>query len=189
MPFPYVRQITTNSGEELSKHIVRHFSFSYHMTKNNYATTKREHLGRAVAQAISRLLPSAAVRFRSRVKSCEICGGHSGIGVGFLLVLRFPLSLLHYTNWTTIIAISLIVDWYNRQINGHNSSGLGSARAPLEASFLSWYSWQEYRRHEKKEEGSCEHFHKRRITFLNLVFRFMNEFLLATQCAVHPPLI
>jgi hypothetical protein len=31
--------------------------------------------------------------FRGRVRSCGICGGKSGIGAGFLRVLRFPLPI------------------------------------------------------------------------------------------------
>jgi hypothetical protein len=48
--------------------------------------------GRAIAQAVSRWLATAAARVRARVWSCGICGGQSGAGAGFLRVLRFPLS-------------------------------------------------------------------------------------------------
>jgi hypothetical protein len=50
-------------------------------------------LGRAIAQAVSRWLPTAAARVRVRVWSCEICGGQSGAGADFLRVLRFPLPI------------------------------------------------------------------------------------------------
>jgi hypothetical protein len=56
---------------------------------------------RAIVQAVSRWLPTAA----ARVWSCEICGGQSGAGAGFLRVLRFPLPILHSTNCSTIILI------------------------------------------------------------------------------------
>jgi hypothetical protein len=46
---------------------------------------------RAIAQAVSRWLPTAAARVRVRDWSCGICGGQSGAGAGFLPVLRFPL--------------------------------------------------------------------------------------------------
>jgi hypothetical protein len=36
---------------------------------------------------------SAAARVRARVWSSGICGGQSGAGAGFLLVLRFPLPI------------------------------------------------------------------------------------------------
>jgi hypothetical protein len=49
---------------------------------------------RDIAQAVSRLLPTAAARVRARVRSCGICGGPSGIGADILLVLRFPLPVL-----------------------------------------------------------------------------------------------
>jgi hypothetical protein len=49
--------------------------------------------GRAIAQAVSRWLPTAAARVRSRVWSSGICGGQNGAGAGFLRVLRFPLPI------------------------------------------------------------------------------------------------
>jgi hypothetical protein len=50
-------------------------------------------IGRAIAQAVSRWLPTAAARVRARVWSSGICGGQSGAGGGFLRVLRFPLPI------------------------------------------------------------------------------------------------
>jgi hypothetical protein len=49
--------------------------------------------GRAIAQAVSRWLPTLGARVRSRVLSSEICGGKSGAGTGFLLVLLLPLPI------------------------------------------------------------------------------------------------
>jgi hypothetical protein len=46
--------------------------------------------GRALAQAVSRWLPTAAARVRVRA-ACGVCGGQRGTGAGFLRVLRFPL--------------------------------------------------------------------------------------------------
>jgi hypothetical protein len=48
--------------------------------------------GRAIAQAVSRWLPTAAARVRAWVWSCGICG-QSGAGAGFLRVLRFTLPI------------------------------------------------------------------------------------------------
>jgi hypothetical protein len=50
-------------------------------------------LGLAVAQAVSRWLPTAAARFRVRAAR-GVCGGQSGIGVCFLRVLRVPLPII-----------------------------------------------------------------------------------------------
>jgi hypothetical protein len=50
-------------------------------------------LCRAIAQAVSRWLPTAAARVRAQVWSSGICGGQSGVGAGFLRVLRFPLPI------------------------------------------------------------------------------------------------
>jgi hypothetical protein len=48
---------------------------------------------RAIAQGVSRRLPTAGARVQTRVYSCGICGGQSVAGAGFLRVLRFPLSI------------------------------------------------------------------------------------------------
>jgi hypothetical protein len=50
-------------------------------------------LGRAIPQAVSRRLPTAAGRVRAQVRSCGIYGGQSGIEAAFLRVLRFPLPV------------------------------------------------------------------------------------------------
>jgi ribosomal protein S14 len=49
--------------------------------------------GRAVAQAVSHWLPTAAARVRIRA-GCGVCGGQSGIGACFLRVNRFPLPII-----------------------------------------------------------------------------------------------
>jgi hypothetical protein len=51
-------------------------------------------LGRVIAQAVSRRLPTAAARVRAHVRSCGICGGQTGTGAGVLRVPRFPLPIL-----------------------------------------------------------------------------------------------
>jgi hypothetical protein len=54
--------------------------------------------GRAIAQAVSLWLPTAAARFRARVWSSGICGGQNGAGAGLFRVLRFPLPILIPSN-------------------------------------------------------------------------------------------
>jgi hypothetical protein len=49
--------------------------------------------GRAVAQAVSRWLPTAAARVHVRA-ACGVCGGQGDTGAGFLRVLRFSLSMI-----------------------------------------------------------------------------------------------
>jgi hypothetical protein len=49
--------------------------------------------GRALAQAVSRWLPTAAARVRV-LAACVVCGGQSGTGAGFLRVLQFPLPII-----------------------------------------------------------------------------------------------
>jgi hypothetical protein len=51
-------------------------------------------VGRAIAQEVSRWLPTAAARVRAQVTPCGISCGQSGTGAGFLRVLRFPLPIL-----------------------------------------------------------------------------------------------
>jgi hypothetical protein len=51
------------------------------------------HLGRAVAQAVSRWFPTVAVQIRVRA-ACGVCGELNGNGVSFLRVLRFPLPVI-----------------------------------------------------------------------------------------------
>jgi hypothetical protein len=79
--------------------------------------------GRAIAQAVSRWLPTAVARVRARVWSCGICGAQSSAGVGFLRVLRFPLPI-----FTPLIppqsTSSIIWGLYNRPEMAVVPSGL-----------------------------------------------------------------
>jgi hypothetical protein len=49
---------------------------------------------RAIADAVSRWLPTAEARVQFRIWSSGIYGGQSGAGAGFLRVLRFPLPFI-----------------------------------------------------------------------------------------------
>jgi hypothetical protein len=62
---------------------------------------------RAIAQAVSLRLPTAAARVRAQVSLCGIYSGQSGTEVGFLRVLWFPLPIL-------IPPTGITRGWYNR---------------------------------------------------------------------------
>jgi hypothetical protein len=63
-----------------------------------YRRRVRHGEGRAIAQAVTRWLPTAAARVHTRVWSSGICGEQSGAGVGLLRVLRFPLPIFILPN-------------------------------------------------------------------------------------------
>jgi hypothetical protein len=124
----------TRYSEELHVHVlvfprsvslegvaVRH----YHLLPYPFLHTLH---GRATAQAVSRRLPTTAARVPAQVKSCGICGGHSGTGAGFLRVLRFPLTIL-----LPLIAphsSSIIRGWYNRPDSGRRTKWTQSQPTP-----------------------------------------------------------
>jgi hypothetical protein len=68
--------------------INRRFGGTYHLSLQSKSSK-----GRAIAEAVSRWLPTAVARVRARVWSYGICGGQSDRGAGFLRVLRFPLPI------------------------------------------------------------------------------------------------
>jgi hypothetical protein len=80
-------------------------------------------IGRAIAQAFSRCLPTAAARVRVRDWSCGICGGQSGAGAGFLPVLLFPLPIF-IPPVDPQSPSSIIWGWYNRPVAAAIPSGL-----------------------------------------------------------------
>jgi hypothetical protein len=79
--------------------------------------------GCAIAQAVSRWLPTAADRVRARVWSCGIYGGQSGTRAGFLRVLRFPLPIF-IPPVPPQSPSSIIRGWYNRPVVATVGSGL-----------------------------------------------------------------
>jgi hypothetical protein len=82
-------------------------------TKRTGRYTDSCFIGRAIAQPVSRWLPTEAARVRSRVWSSGICGGQSGAGAGFLRVLRFPLPIFIPTTAPQSPS-PIIWGWYNR---------------------------------------------------------------------------
>jgi hypothetical protein len=90
----------------------------------NYLVTYFPKWSRAIAKAVSSRPPTVAVRVWARVRSCGICCGQSGIGAGFLRVLRFPLPI----RIPPIVSQSpspIIWGWYNRPVVAAVPSGLG----------------------------------------------------------------
>jgi hypothetical protein len=85
--------------------------------------------GRAIAQEISRRLPTAAARFRAQVRSCRICGGQIGTGAGLLRVLRFSLQIL-ISPTAPHSSSSIIRGWYNRPISGRSTKWTQSHPTP-----------------------------------------------------------
>jgi hypothetical protein len=82
-------------------------------------------LGRAIAQAVSRSLPTAAARVPTRVWSCGICGGQSGAGAGFLRVLLFFLPIfIPPIAPQSSSSSSIIWGYYNRPVMAAVPSGL-----------------------------------------------------------------
>jgi hypothetical protein len=77
-----------------------------------------DRLGRTIAQAVSRQIPTPAGRVRAQVRSCGNCGGQSGTGEGFFRVLRFPLPILIPPTAPHWSSSSIIRGWYNRPISG-----------------------------------------------------------------------
>jgi hypothetical protein len=64
------------------------------LRKGLWKVTGRGREGRAIAQAASCRLPTAAARVRAQAMSRGIFGRQSDSEAGFLRVLRFPLSIL-----------------------------------------------------------------------------------------------
>jgi hypothetical protein len=79
--------------------------------------------GRAIAQAVSRWFPTAAAQVRARVWSCRISSGQSGVGAGFLRILRFPLTI-SIPPIAPQSPSSIIWGWYNRPVVAAVPSGL-----------------------------------------------------------------
>jgi hypothetical protein len=74
---------------------------------------------RAIAQVVSRWVPTVAARFRDLVRSCGICSGQSVTGAGFLRVLQFPLPI--FIPPTAPHSLSFNRSWYNKPIRGRRT--------------------------------------------------------------------
>jgi hypothetical protein len=85
--------------------------------------------GRAITQAVSRRLPTAAARVRAQVRSYGICGAQSGAGAFSLRVLRFPLPIL-IPPTAPHSSSSIIRGWYNRPNSGRRAKWAQSHTTP-----------------------------------------------------------
>jgi hypothetical protein len=84
-------------------------------------------IGRAVAQAVSRQLPTTEARVRSQVKLYGIYDGQNDIGAGFHRILLFPLPIFIPPN---AACSSIIRGWYNRPIGGRRTKWAPSHSTP-----------------------------------------------------------
>jgi hypothetical protein len=97
---------------------------------------------RAIAQAVSRWLPTAAARVRAWVRSCGISGGQSGAVGGSLRVLRFPLPIF-IPPISPQSPSSIIWGWYNRPDVAAVPSGLSPTplRKKISETWIRWPTW------------------------------------------------
>jgi hypothetical protein len=85
-------------------------------------------VGRVIAQAVSRQLPTVAARVRGQVRSRGICGRQTVTGAGFLLRLLFPLPIV--IPLTAPRSSSIIRGWYNRPVSGRSTKWTQSHPTP-----------------------------------------------------------
>jgi hypothetical protein len=85
---------------------MRHLLKVFNSSSFLHGVTTSMNWSRAIAEAVSRRIPTAAARVRAQVGSCGICGGQSGTRAGFLRELRFRRHNSHSINCSTITSIN-----------------------------------------------------------------------------------
>jgi hypothetical protein len=88
-----MNELATNSKDKKIKDLYRGINYFKRGDLYRGINEFKGGYGRAVAQAVSRWLPTAAARGRVRA-ACGVYGEQSGTGAGFLRVLRFPLPII-----------------------------------------------------------------------------------------------
>jgi hypothetical protein len=101
--------------------------FYFHLWHVYWRSLLSRHVGRATAQVLSRWLPTKKARVRSRVTSCEICGGQSGTGAGFLRTLELSLPILIPP---AALHSSIVKGWYSRAATGRRTKWAQSHSTP-----------------------------------------------------------
>jgi hypothetical protein len=111
------------------------------------------YVGRIIAQAVSRQLPTAAARVRALVTPCGICGRQSGTGTRFLQVLRFPLPIRIES--IAPQSSSIIWGWYNRPNIGRSTKWTQSHLMKKNGSYVSCmcYLWNNGRTLKIERKG------------------------------------
>jgi hypothetical protein len=105
---------------------------------------------RAIVQAVSNWLPTAASRVRAQVTTCGICGGQSGAGAALSEFFGFPWQSSFHE--IAPQSPSIIWDWCKRPISGRRTKctnshrtlstyGEKSAAKTLCSPWISWEIW------------------------------------------------
>jgi hypothetical protein len=93
--------------------------------------------GFLLAQAVRRWFPTAATRVRDRVWSSGICVEQSGVGAGFLRVLRFPLPIFIPPKFSII---TITRGRYNRPFSGWRAEWNQNGPHPPLYEYNKWFS-------------------------------------------------
>jgi hypothetical protein len=108
-------------------------------------------IGRAIAQAVSRRLATAAAQVWAQVRLCGICGGQSGTEAGFVGVLRFPLPI--FIPPTAPHSSCIIRGWYSRPVSGRRIKWTQSHPTPPQGikRKLQWWPYTLHQYINKEE--------------------------------------